>query len=216
MSDVTVKYATVAEIKAALPNDSWSSAFDAALDQALIWASRDVDEYLGRAPGAFAASATSVKYFNGSGKVKLFVPEMAAAPTEVAVAEGGVIDGAGGTGGTYTVWSTQDYFLEPLSALDDVKPYTQLVIDRLNGSKTSWYKFRKAVKITAAWGYCTTSGSVPQVNKATIIQAMRHYKRGRQGYEDVGAIQSLAQMRYVKAYDREMKALIEHMRRLPI
>src|SRR3990172_573776 len=80
-------------------------------------ASRLVDAWFGKPEGYWKAEDTaSIRYYNGSGCDELWPDEMAAAPTEVAVSEDGILT-------TYTVWASTDYILYPLNALAEGRPY---------------------------------------------------------------------------------------------
>ena len=61
--------------------------------------------------------------------------------------------------------------LWPYNALDNGEPYTRLVIDNLNGSKSVWYEYPKSVKIVGKFGY--SAAPPDDVVQATIIQAAR-------------------------------------------
>ena len=186
-------------IKLRLPDVTWGDKYDAVLDQVAEEASREIDRYLGRPLGSFAAGAAAARTFTGSGDGDLWVPEMAAAPTEVAVAEAGVLT-------DYTVWSATDYLLWPYNAVDTEEPYTKLEIDQINGSKLLWYSYPKGVKITAIWGYSVTPPS--PVVKACIILAIRSFKRAQQAYQDTGAVIELGQLTYVKGLDPEVETFL--------
>jgi hypothetical protein len=186
-------------IKLRMPDVSWSTTYDALLDQVVEEASREIDLYFGKDAGGFAVEAETARYFTGSGSCDLWVPEMAAAPSEVAVSEDGDLT-------SYTVWSATDYMLWPYNAADLAVPYVKLEIDRINGTKYLWYKYPKSVKITASWGYSTTPPSA--IKKACMIQAIRSFKRAQQAYQDTGAITELGQMLYVKGLDPEVETIL--------
>lgn len=193
---MTADYCTVADIKEVLPNVSYGTGYDAVFGSLITRASRMIDRVTRREPGAYATgTAGTSRYYTGSGKVDLWVDEMAAAPSVVAVDEVG--------DHTYTTWGSGDYMVWPYNTT----PYTKLEVDTINGSKAVWYKFPKSVRITAPFGF---SVSVPDdIKQAVVITAVRAFQRGKQGYEDVGAIAELGQLRYVKQLDPEVQAIIE-------
>lgn len=198
-------YCTAAEIKAMMPDGNWGSGYDTLLATLATRASRALDLYLGRSPGAFAVSADETRYFDGSGTTELWVGELAAAPTSVSVAEGGELS-------NYTDWDSSDYFLWPYNAPAMGEPYLRMDVDTLNGSKSVWSRYPMAVKVVGKFGYST---SVPEVVKmATIIQAARWFKRGQQAFEDTGAVAELGQLRYVKMLDPDVENLVNHLRRV--
>jgi hypothetical protein len=188
-------------IKLAIPDVSWGATYDAVMDRIAEEASREIDRYLGKKPGAFAAEAAAARYFTGSGTGELWVPEMAEAPTEVAVAEAGDLT-------DYTTWAATDYLLWPYNAPENDEPYTKLEIDVLNGTKQLWFNYPKSVKITARWGYSLDPPA--DVEHACIIQAIRSFKRAQQAYQDTGAVLDVGQLQYVKGLDPEVQTFLEN------
>lgn len=209
-------YVTTDEVRGTMPNDpAFTSAdYDKLLEGLITRACRALDRYTNRKPGAYQVDTDVTQYFDGSGCAELWVSELAAAPTSVKVAEGGVVDSSAGTGGTYTTWSATDYLLWPYNALDEGRPYMRLDIDLFAGTKASWYSFRKAVKIVGKFGYSTSAPD--DVQQAVIIQTIRWFQRGKQAFRDTAAIQDLAQLTYTKALDPDVALLISHLRRQAI
>ncbi len=200
-------YCTIAEVKAAIPDETWGSKYDVILPTLAKSASRLIDRHMGKKPGAFYVDADVTCYFDGSGTSELKIGELAAAPTSVAVSETGSLT-------AYTTWLATDYILYPLNALDAGRPYTKLVIDKLNGSKVVWYAYRKAVKIVGKFGFSTT---VPDdLKQVAIIQTFRWWKRGQQAFQDTGAITELGQLTYTKALDPDLVALLPKLRGSPL
>ena len=202
-------YCTTAEIKEAMPDAfGTSTAADTFLAKLATRASREFDRLTNRHPGAYYVTTASDRYFKGDGSTELWPGEMAAAPDAIAVAETGELS-------TYTAWTTaSDVLCWPYNASDEGLPYLRLDIDTINGSKTMWYSFPKAIKVTAKWGYTTTTPD--EVKQAVATMAARMYKRGQQGFADVGAIAELGQLRYVKGQDPAVDELIDHLRRQAI
>lgn len=201
-------YTTLAAVKALLPQNNFGTTLDPTLNAMIVDASRMIDAHLGREPGSFAVADLSTRYFDGNGKQQLFIGEMAALPTTVLVAETGLVDTANGTGGTYTAWALTDLIAEPYNALSKRRPINWLTVDVLQGTKSYWYPYRKAVKITSLFGYATTSNTPEEIQHATEVQAMRYFKRASQSYQDVGAITELGQLQYVKELDPEVKHIL--------
>lgn len=208
-------YCTNTEIKAAMPDGNWGSAYDTFLTALATRASRALDVYAKRKPGAFYVSADVTRHFDGNGGVELWIDELAAAPTSVAVAETGIIDSSAGSGGSYTTWAATDYLLYPYNALDEGKPYSRLDVDVMNGSKAMWYPFKKSVKVVGKFGY---AAAIPDfIKQAAIIQAARWFKRGQQGFVDTGAVVELGQMTYTQALDPDVAELAaKHLKRVTI
>lgn len=201
-------YCTPGEIKAAMPDTDWASDYDAEFLRLATAASRAIDRFTKRQPGFWYVSADETRYFDGPGGRELWVGHLAAAPTSIAVAESGVIDNAGGSGGTYTAWAVTDYLLWPYNALLEGQPYRRVDIDVMNGSKVSWYGFHKAVKIVGKFGWAT---AVPEeIKQIAIIQAARWFKRGQQAYQDTGAVSDFGQLQYVQRLDPDIAAMIDY------
>lgn len=198
-------YTNIANVKALMPDQVWSTKYDAIFSTLITRSSRLIDGLLQREPGAFAVVNNTTRYFDGSGSDKLYIGELASVPTVVSVAESGIVDGATGTGGTYTVWAVRDYSVWPANRVQEGKPYLRLDIDPLNGSKAIWFKYPKSVKITGAFGFALASNIPPEIVGAAEIQTVRWWKRGQQAFQDAGTITELGQLRYVKKLDPDIE-----------
>lgn len=192
-------YCHLSDVKLQLPDVTWGDDYDAILSTLVERASRAIDAHLKREPSAFAVSADSTRYFTGSGDAELWIGEMAAAPTSVAVAEAGVLT-------TYTAWAATDYICWPYNALLEGKPYLRLDIDSINGSKSEWCEYPKAIKIVGKFGFSTSAPA--EIVEATIIQTVRWFKRGQQAFLDTGAIVELGQLKYTKKLDPDVETLL--------
>lgn len=213
-------YCTPAQIKAEMPDLSsqMSTTYDALLTDMAAYASRLIDRYCGRQPGAFAADTDSVRYYDGGRTLEQWIDEIAAAPTTVAVAETGHADDASGSGGLYTTWAASDYRLWPYNAAAEMKPYRRMDIDLLYGTKATWYSFHKCVKVTGKWGYSTTANQPPEIGRATIATVVRWWMRAQQGFRDTGGVIELGKLVYTKSIDPEVEMLLGQagLRRLTI
>lgn len=184
-------YCTAADVIEQLTDgqiDQWTTGYDDIIARCITSASRAVDAFLKRKPGAFAVSATETRFYTGSGTACQYVDEMAAAPTLVSVAESGNLS-------NYTDYDPSDYLLYPDNALLDGVPYTRIDIAPA-GSKTIWAPYRRAVKVTARFGFSTVAP--PEIAEATIIMAVRLFKRAQGAYQDTLANAELGQIRYTK------------------
>lgn len=208
VTSVSIDYTTVANVKALMPDTTWGTKYDSLFTTLISSASRLVDSLLRREPGAFAVATESTRYFDGNGKSKLYVDELAAAPSAVRVAETGVIDTVGGSGGMYTLWEATDYYPWPSRRLVHGKPYLRLDIDVHNGSKSAWYNYPKAVKVTGYFGFATSTNSPEEIRRAVDVQTVRWFKRGQQAFQDAGAIVDMNQLRYVKELDPDIKVML--------
>lgn len=213
-----VDYCTATEIKNHLTDSQLDNTYDTILATLATRASRAIDRFTKRHNGAYAVSADSTRYFDGMDEVELLIDELAAAPTSVSVAETGDVDDSGGTGGTYTAWAASDYLLWPYNALQLGLPYEALIIDRLYGTKSTWYSYRKAIKIVGKFGYATTTPE--EIKEACIIQAVRYFKRGQQAFMDTSANPMFQQMPYgvvtVAGLDPDVETLLNHFIRVAV
>lgn len=208
----SVSYATDQQVLDMIKDTSIGSDYNTLITTLALRASRLIDKLTRREVGAYANNTAGTRYFDGNGELSLWVDEMADAPASVAVAESGQVDGAGGTGGTYTTWTVTDYAPWPYNALAQGKPYLRLDVEPLYGDKAYWNRYRKAVKISAKWGYSTTAPV--EITEAVITQVVRWWKRGKQGFQDVGAIAALGQLQYVKQLDPDVITIVEAYKRL--
>lgn len=215
------KYSTLAAFKMMLTLDGSgtpSTDEDAYIEAVLERASRLIDVYTHRDAGAFAVSSSDTRYFRGSGKDEIKIDGFVDIPT-VAVAEDGVVDDANSTGGNYTNYPSSDWWLVPDNAVSEGIPYRGIQLD-LNGAKSHFLNFPRSVKVTATFGYAegTTEGGdtdgskitpLPEIEEACLIQTMKVYQRTRQGFEDVGAIAAIGQLRHVKALDPLVRTILD-------
>lgn len=196
---MTNSYCLVADVLDATPDVEWGTTYELILDALITRASRAIDGYLKRKPGAFYVTADETRYYQGTGRVEQWIDELAAAPTSVAVAESGVLT-------SYTAWSATDYLLWPYNAIVDGRPYIRLDVDVVNGTKSCWYKYPKSVKVIGKFGFSTV---VPdEVAQATIIQCVRWFKRGQQAFQDTGATVDLGFFRFARRLDQDVEAIL--------
>lgn len=208
-------YCTVPQVWQALPdaNPGSSGAYDTLIESLIGRACRMFDRQTHREPGAYARSSTDTetRYFDGSGGAYQWVDEICAAPTSVSVSQTGSLADS-----DYTAYSSTDYVLWPYNAAAKGEPYTRLDLDTINGSQSAFYRFPKSVKIVAPFGYCDTSDTPPEIVEAMIIQVARWFGRGRQGYQDTGAIVELGQLTYTQRFDPDVAEVVDQFKRVAI
>jgi hypothetical protein len=202
-------YCTAAEVKAAMPDVTWGSTYDTALGVLIAEVARAFDRLTNRKPGAYYVDTDVTQYFTGSGTDKLWIGELAAAPTSVAVAESGDIKTP-----TLTTWAATDYICWPYNALDEGHPYLRLDIDTLNGNKSIWYTYPKCIKIVGKFGY--SAAVLPDVRRACIAMCVRALKRAQQAFQDTGAVVELGQLTYTQELDPEIALIVRHLRKLAV
>jgi hypothetical protein len=192
-------YATYRDIEDHMPDVGWDASYEPVLTKLAERASRLIDDFLKREPGAFYVSTDTTRYFTGSGDAELWIGELAAAPTSLAVAETGTT--------TYTTWAATDYILWPYNALLEGLPYQRLDVDEVNGTKEYWVRYPKAVKIVGKFGFAT---AIPEeIKEACVIQAVRWFKRSQQAFQDTAAIIELGQLRYTQRIDPDIQTILE-------
>jgi hypothetical protein len=198
-------YCTHADIEAANPDVTWGTTYDALGALLATRASRLIDRHAKVEPGFFSVSEDTTRWFAGTGGSSLWIGRLAAAPTTVSVALTGVVDGPAGTGGTYTAYAATDYQLWPANALLVGEPYQR--IDAAGSTYTTWVAGEKTVKIVGKFGWSTTTPT--EVLQAAVIQATRWLQRGRQAYQDTGAVIELGQLTYTKALDPDVVVILD-------
>lgn len=149
---------------------------DGDIQLALSAASRAVDEICARRFYA-DSDATQVRYFTPYRPDYVWIDDLLTLTT-LQTDEGG--------DGTYeNTWTSTDYFLSPLNAAADSKPYTWIQANRF-GSYI-FPTWDKSVKVTGKFGW---SAVPPAVSEATTILAGRFLKRAREA--PFGAAELLA------------------------
>ena len=173
---ITNGYATLSDVKAALRITD--AIDDTLLETAIESASRMIDGYTAR---TFWNAGTAVRNFAATDALNLIIDD-AISVSEVASTDE--------IGDGYTVWTANDFQLEPLNSRSDglYMPYTG--IRAINTYTWPVVDQQALCRITGVWGW----PSVPiAIKQATIIQASRLYKRldsplGVAGFGDMGAI----------------------------
>ena len=202
-------YVTVAEIKADIPDsplfDVTDDTYDTVLGNMVTAASRLIDRYVGGWDNYFYPTTDSqTRYFDGSGEEIQYIDPMVSL-TSVAVSDSGraVSD--------YTTWTNDsDFFVSPYNHASLGMPIMSLVIDNDSGSKGTWGKTRKGVKVTGVFGWSLTPPA--DVEQACKIQAVRFFMRSKQGYQDAAANPSMGEMYYMKELDPDVKMLLQRYR----
>ena len=188
-------YISVEDMKQDQVDVNWSGALDLLATNLIKQASRLIDEATFVDEGAYKVETATTRYFDGSGKRELRIDPIAETPDSVEVNESADMS-------TYVAWASTDYYVWPYNKT----PYRKLVIDALNGTKAVWFKYPRAVKVTAKFGFSTTPPEL--VKRAVTTQATRWLMRAQQGYQDVGAIEEIGQLRYVKQLDPDVQAIL--------
>lgn len=198
---ITNGYCSLSDLKAALRITD--NIDDALLELSVESASRDID------------GACERVFYKTTGATRVYVPTDAfAVDTDDIVSITSVKTAPDGSGFTQT-WSATDYQTEPLNGQSGgiVSPVTRLravgslvfpVFDPANANAQE-----ATVQIVGTFGWNTVPVAIKQ---ATIILAMRHFKRydsplGIAGFSDLGAVR-------VGAVDPDVRALIAPFRKV--
>ena len=192
-------YTTSTDAFADISEGGYSSSDFPAMETFVTVASRLIDKEVGRWDGFFYPTTDDVtRYYSGSGDRTQYIDEFVSI-TSVSVAEDG---GLAST--DYTAWGTTDYIAEPYN----LTPIYKLTIDTLNGSKSLFDSYPRAVKIVGIPGYSTTPPDL--VVQAAKIQAIRWFMRAKGGYQDVQGNDDIGK-RYYKGsteLDPDVKAML--------
>jgi hypothetical protein len=144
---------------------------------ALNAASRAVDEICSRRFYA-DADATQVRYYTPHRTDQLYIDDLITLTT---------LKTDEGRDGTYeNTWATTDYWLGPLNAAADGKPYTNVTVNP-DGDFLLWPGYTKSVQVTGKFGWASVPAAV---SDATSILAGRFLKRTREA--PFGAAETIA------------------------
>ena len=162
---VTTVYASLAELRGELGiTGQTDNTDDSRLELALDAASRWVDEKCGWR--FYTTTSDETRYYTAEHAGFLDVPEGLISLTTLACDQDG--------DRTYEeTWASTDYDLVPDNAVLDGKPYTRIVISPL--TRYGFSSWRKGVKLTGKFGYCTTAPRA--IKRAAILKAQQLFMR---------------------------------------
>lgn len=206
-------YCTISNVKGYLPQffglpPYTDTTWDAELTTLVDVQSRQFDRLVMKKPGYFAVSTPTTRYYDGpstafprvdggytderiSGgylaNASLWIDEIAAVPTQVAVAQTGNLT-------QYTNLTSTDFICWPYNAPDDGKPYNRLDLDILYGNYKTWFGFRKGVSVTALFGWSQTAPA--EVQDTVILMVIREFKRSQLSFADLAPIMDDKQKAY--------------------
>ena len=197
-------YTSAAQVKADMPDSALytSADYDLALGEMITNASRLIDREVGGWPNYFYPTTDSeTRYFDGSGERDQYI-DPCLTLTTLQVAEQG-----GRAATDYTTWTLNtDFYVWPYNYASIGQPIQRLFVDNDSGSKGTFHRTLKAVKVTGIFGYSTTPPA--DIAQACKITALRWFMRAKQGYQDASASVALGEMVYVKSLDPDVKALL--------
>lgn len=219
-------YATVAEAKAEA--EITDTAHDAILGRLLDGAAKTIDRYCRRPDGFVADGTATARYYPGSGGAVQWIDECAS------VSSVAVKDSVSDDEDDYTAWTlgtigtTTEADVFPASGDPrrpdyNRTPYTFLIVGangdygRFTGGQYVGRRgFRPelasnrgipTVKVTASWGYATEVSS--DIKEATIMQAVRWYKRLQTGMSDAVGSPDMGQILYRQRLDPDVALILD-------
>lgn len=191
-------YCTAFDVRQELAAGSGQAAIDEAHDEVLwdmaVQASRLIDRYKDQAAGAYLASGSAVRYFDGTGDPDLWI-DLATSITKIEVEE---------TDGAWTQWAATDYRSWPYN---DTPTRMLQVSDRADCTKGAWMRGPRRVRVTGVWGWSTTVPAL--IERACRTQVARWYKRAMQGWADVGGQAEMGTLRYVQRIDPDVELILD-------
>lgn len=223
-----VPYTTAAEIRAQM--DASSSDDDAQFTRLALAASRFIDGYTGRfADGFVAAEESSERVYPGSGKRWMWIDE-AVEIEEISVKQS-VTDPTFSKLLLSTDW--RGFRGDPRSpnSLNFNKTPYQGIMLTASSSVVRWLEgtywngdyfyyndpdsyaeqaFEPTISVTARWGY--GDDIPPVIKEATIMQAIRLYKRQQGGMADALISGDFGQSRFLAEVDKDVKAMLQKSR----
>lgn len=160
--------------------------------------SRLIDHYKVVEDGAYLASGSEVRYFDGE-TYEIDLHDMpAASVTAVEVEE---------TDGTWTAWSASDYWTEPYNASALSRPITRIrVSDRSTSNESAFTVGLKRVRITGVWGISTTAPEL--VRRACVVQVAQWWSRGQAGWRAQKGDGNFGTVIYPAALSDDVKMLL--------
>jgi hypothetical protein len=179
-------YTTLADVKAQIPESGLNTTtdYDAAISGYITTASRLIDGYLGVPANYFSPSTDGeTRYYNGTNDYEICIDPFLSISALGVSLDGGV------NSTDYTAYDSTDYYFEPYNAAANGKPYSKIVLDVINSTKDPFPNYRKAVKVTAIFGY---SAAIPDlIAQACKTQAVQWYMRGKSAWQNTGANEAM-------------------------
>lgn len=173
---ITNGYATLTDVKNALRITD--ALDDSLLETAIESASRMIDGFTAR---TFYNAGTATRDFAATDSVNLIIDDA------ISVSE---VKATDEKGGDYTIFSPNDYQLEPVNSRSDGLYFPFTGIRAVNTYAWPVVDQQALVRVTGVWGWAQIPTAIKQ---ATIIQSSRLFKRldsplGVLGMGDMGQI----------------------------
>ena len=167
-----MNYCTVAQLRAELGDDG-AVLPETLLQKAVTAASRAVDGWCGRPPGAFGLSELTSRLYRPCDPVTVAVDDIGSREGLTVATDDD------GDGVFETIWDATEYVLEPLNADTRGTAYAWQAITAVGARRWPCGSLRPALRVTARWGW----SAVPDdVTAATILRAVALFKRKEAPY----------------------------------
>jgi hypothetical protein len=194
---ITQGYCSLAQVKSALRIQD--SVDDSLLEMAIESGSRAIDGYTNR---SFSATGSAVRIFVPNDYLVVDIDDLITlTQLRTKSDDDSTFD---------TVWTADDYQLEPLNGRVDGLPTSYTNIRAVGDYLFSQWEGEATVEVTGTWGWASVPVAVTQ---ACVIQSSRIYKRldsplGVAGISDIGI------MRVSNRLDPDVAQLVDPYRRI--
>ena len=194
---ITQGYCSLAQVKSALRIQD--SVDDSLLEMAIESGSRAIDGYTNR---SFSATGSAVRIFVPNDYLVVDIDDLITlTQLRTKSDDDSTFD---------TIWTADDYQLEPLNGRVDGLPTSYTNIRAVGDYLFSQWEGEATVEVTGTWGWASVPVAVTQ---ACVIQSSRIYKRldsplGVAGISDIGI------MRVSNRLDPDVAQLVDPYRRI--
>ena len=200
-------YLTLANIKAYFANNevATTTKWDGMINLLIPNVSRAWDRVTFRREGSYAVASDTTEYFDGvpgtatSYAAKVFIDEMAQAPTSVALARNG-------DPSAFATIPSSDYFLWPYNASHENKPYLRLDLNPVGQTK-SWPCVSRSIQVTAHFGYSLVPPD--DMMEALYLYVVKLVRKGQQNYLETGTVLDMGQIMVGMKLDPDINMLIK-------
>jgi len=195
-----MSYCTLDEVKTELDIDD--EKYDGMLQGMIEQAKGFIDDFCDRQFDSTAAT----RYFDGAGSL-LWIDDLVSI---AGVSDGIFLDEDGDGTFAVTAMASTDYILYPLNGT----PKTMVKISPASNYSGFASGVKKGVKIVATWGYGATVAK--PINRASIIQVCRWFKRKDSAFGDVIGTSELGTISMYKGLDPDIAMIFKPYKRYRI
>jgi len=195
-------YATLTQVKAAAR--IIDNIDDTLLEMSIETASRMVDGYCER---RFFTNGTETRYYSADNEYLCNIDDVAG--TAITVVTSSAVDGV------YDLtWSASDLQLEPVNRTASGIAFPVMTLRATGDKAFPKVGLENAVQVTGVFGFGT---AVPtQVTHATILLALRQYKRYDSPTGVLGFAEGIGAVRVGSRLDPDVAMILQPFRRVPV